>query len=120
MRSNHEIPLLIILILPIILLSACGQSNQKNLNNQDYKIEEILGAWGDDASTGNADFDIYHDSIYYPDPNLWYKYSLNHDTILLFRENNVIEKVLIKNITKDSMTLEYLDYQIIGTYRRRN
>jgi hypothetical protein len=84
-----------------------------------YKTEDILGAWGDEVSTGNADFGVYKDSIYYPDPNIWYKYSLSNDTIILYRENGVIEKVLIKSVTNDSMILEYLDYQIYGSYRRR-
>jgi hypothetical protein len=122
MKTKNAIHNLIFLTYLLIIISSCRNSNENNplvKSHQIYKVEDILGAWGDDYSTGNADFGVYHDSIYYPDPNLWYKYTLKKDTIFLFRENNIVEKILIKSITKDSMTLEYLNYNVNGSYRRR-
>jgi len=79
---------------------------------------KILGAWGDDE-IGNAQFDFYSDSIYYPDPNLWYKYNLNADTLIITKEDSYKEKIVINKISSDSMTLNYLDYGVTETFRKR-
>jgi hypothetical protein len=79
---------------------------------------KILGAWGDDE-IGNAQFAFYSDSMYYPDPNLWYKYDLKADTLIITKEDNYKEKIIINKISSVSMTLYYLDYGISETYRKR-
>ena len=80
---------------------------------------KIIDAWGNDE-LGNAYFAFYKDSIYYPDPNLWYKYDIAGDTIRIFKEENYIEKLLIKQLDQDSLIVEYLDYEVIESYERRN
>ena len=67
----------------------------------------LKGAWGTDTNL-NASFGIYSDSIYYPDPDLWYKYSINGDTIILYDGNNIENKMLVVSLTKDTLILKYL------------
>ena len=78
----------------------------------------IIDAWGNDA-IGNAFFAFYEDSVYYPDPNLWYRYDIVGDTIRIFQEQNYIEKLLIKKLDKDSLVIEYLDLDLVKSYERR-
>jgi hypothetical protein len=85
------------------------------VNNAKIKI---IGAWGDDDN-GNAIFAFYEDSVYYPDPNNWYKYDLNQDTLIFTEEDGIKEKVIIERINCDSMTLKYVDYGATETYRKR-
>lgn len=82
------------------------------------KLEKLIGVWGEDE-IGNAQFAFYVDSIYYPDPNLWCKYKVVNDTILIQRDNNWIEKVLILSVNEDSLKLNYLDYDDIEIYEKR-
>lgn len=78
----------------------------------------IIDAWGNDE-LGNAYFAFYKDSIYYPDPNHWYRYDIVGDTIRIFKEENNIERLLIKQLDQDSLIVEYLDYEVIESYVRR-
>jgi hypothetical protein len=80
-----------------------------------YKIK---GTWGDNEME-NAKFVFYADSVYYPDPNLWYSYKINSDTIYIFKEDNSVEKILIIDLNIDSLKVKYLDYNMIESYRRR-
>ena len=120
----------------IILMISCGQSTTKDSTSElDYdkshetdnlnttsvmnKIEiNIKGAWGNDKN-GNAYFGIYDDSIYYPDPDLWYKYELISDTIIIYKEENMIEKIIILKLTNDSLVLFYPDYEFADTLLRK-
>ena len=79
----------------------------------------IQDAWGNDA-IGNAFFAFYEDSVYYPDPNLWYQYDILGDTIRIFHDDNYIEKLLIKKLDKDSLVVEYLQLEMERSYHRRN
>lgn len=87
-------------------------------NNIEFVKDAIQGAWGEDE-LGNAIFAFYPDSMYYPDANLWYKYEIAADTILIKKEDNYTEKVLIKDINDKTMKLKYLDYDINETYKKR-
>jgi len=80
--------------------------------------DKLLGAWGNDE-LGNAVFAFYPDSMYYPDANLWYKYSIISDTIRIEKENKNIEKVQVVEINDETVKLNYLDYEIIETYNKR-
>ena len=90
------------------------------LINKKLKESEITikGAWGNDEN-GNAYFGIYDDSIYYPDPDLWYKYELISDTIVIYKEENTIEKIQILKLSSDSLVLFYPDYEITVTLLKR-
>lgn len=91
--------------------------------NRTYQPEKesksaIIGAWGED-DIGNAEFAFYNDSLYYPDPDTWYKYKIANDTIFIKRDSDWTEKVLIMRLTEDSLALKYLDYDKIRVYAKR-
>jgi len=103
----------------LFIVVSCGQTTKtKKEETRKINKSEIIDAWGNDDN-GNAIFAIYDDSIYYPDPNNWYKYELHNDTILIFQEDDYIEKLIVKNVDSDSMTLENLNYEMTFTYERR-
>ncbi len=90
--------------------------NYKELEKDSYS--SIIGAWGED-DIGNAEFAFYKDSLYYPDPNIWCRYKIVNDTILLQGNDGWIEKILILKVTKDSLRLNFLNYDEIDSYARR-
>ena len=90
----------------------------KELSVQNQVKSKLLGSWGND-DLGNAIFAFYTDSIYYPDANLRYKYSINSDTILIEKEDKYIEKIRLLDINDEALKLEYIDYEIIETYDKR-
>lgn len=79
---------------------------------------KILGAWGNDE-LDNALFAFYPDSIYYPDENLLYKYSMSSDTIMIQLENKLIEKIQILEITDKSLKLNYIHYNKVQIVNKR-
>ena len=103
----------------LFIVVSCGQTT-KTKKEETIKINksEIIDAWGNDENE-NAAFAIYDDSIYYPDPNSWYRYELHDDTILIFQEDNYIVKMVVKRVDSDSLTLENLNYGMIHSYERR-
>lgn len=80
-------------------------------------IENLIGAYGGDEEAENAYFGIYTDSVYYPDSDNWVELKLNHDTIFLTDNEDYVEKLLIRKLTKDSLILYNLNY---GTEYRLN
>ena len=94
-----------IIIVLIILLSACNQDHTKiavkenalnadtvmkakdtienEVENKPKSDSNILGFWTD-GSTENASFEISRDSIFYVDAFSSYKYSLSGDTIKIY------------------------------------
>jgi len=78
----------------------------------------LIGAWGNDEN-GNAFFGIYTDSIYYPDPNMWCRYELREDTIIITDEYENEERLLILKLTQDSLVVNYIDYDITSSLNRR-
>jgi formylglycine-generating enzyme required for sulfatase activity len=80
--------------------------------------KKIIGSWGTNDNE-NARFAFFEDSVYYPDTNLWYEYDLIGDTLLITKENNYKIKALISKISSDSMTLNYLDYGVVKTFKKR-
>ncbi|MFB6342774.1 hypothetical protein ACE1ET_13680 [Saccharicrinis sp. FJH62] len=81
--------------------------------------ENLFGAYGGDEETENAYFGIYEDSIYYPDPDIWAKYELKGDTIVIINSDNSIEKLLILKLTTDSLIVNYLNYNIENHLNKR-
>ena len=113
----------------LILLGSCSNpkkgAKKENILEEKPKIENsskddnsIIGLWGNDE-VGNAMFAFYPDSIYYPDPNLTYKYDLIEDTIVIYKEDNYVEKIKIIGITKDSLYLHFIDYEVDGSFEKR-
>jgi hypothetical protein len=78
----------------------------------------LQGAWGIDTNL-NAIFGIYADSIYYPDPNSWFNYSINADTLIIYSGNKIEDKVLVTKITTDSLVLNYLRVNEVVRYSKR-
>ena len=123
-----------IIVLTAVLLNSCFIKSEQTSTNHIEKISVIerdlksveiedknnslLGAWGNDE-LGNAVFAFYSDSIYYPDPNLTYKYDLNQDTLTIYKEDNNLERIKILKMTMDSLILNYLDYEIEVLYKKR-
>jgi len=110
------------LIIPFLILSSCNNSINESNAKKHITIEnssDVLdGIWGSNEKS-NADFGIYGDSIYYVDPNLWYKISYSQDTLKIFQEDKFIEKILVQRVDKDSLILKYLDMDIIMRYKKR-
>ena len=81
-----------------------------------YDIDKnlIQAAWGH-GENENAMFGIFSDSLYYPDPNLWCKYEISGDTLIIIDEANFREKNLILKLTNDTLILNYLQFEIIDT-----
>jgi hypothetical protein len=113
--------ILFVLLVAIPSLYSClVKNNSISKNSLSTQIENNLlkGAWGNNIS-GNADFAFYCDSIYYPDPNISYKYTIVKDTITIFVEDNKVLKILILKNTIDSLILNYQDPNIIMRYGKR-
>ena len=83
-----------------------------SLSIKDQAKSKIQGAWGNDE-LGNALFAFYPDSIYYPDDNLRYKYSIKNDTIMIQLEDNLVEKIKIIEISDGTLKLNYIEYDKI-------
>jgi hypothetical protein len=81
-------------------------SNVKIAVSVDSVINSLEGAWGVDSNRV-ANFAIYGDSIYYPDPNLKYKFSLIKDTLIINTGNGERQKIVISYLTNDSLILYY-------------
>jgi len=110
---------ILLIITTLFIVVSCDQSTKtKKEKIKKINKEDIIDAWGNDENE-NAVFAIYDDSIYYPDPNNWYRYELHDDTILIFEEDNYIMKMVVKRVDSDSLTLENLNYGITHTYERR-
>jgi hypothetical protein len=118
-----------IILINLSLLVFCNGCSSFNENKTNSDVEKILiltksnisllqGAWGIDPNL-NANFGIYTDSIYYPDPDLWYKYSINADTLIIYSEINIEDKILVTKISKDSLVLKYLQVNEVVRYSRR-
>lgn len=90
----------------------------KNIFIKEQGKNKILGSWGNDE-LGNALFAFYPDSIYYPNENLRYKYSMKSDTIIIKLEDKLIEKVQILEITDKSLKLNYLNYDKVQIVNKR-
>ena len=100
---------------------SCQNSNDKSYKETRLTSQRdviLEGTWGSD-NNGNAQFAFYGDSIYYPDPNTMYKFTVKKDTLLIFREEKWIEKVLILSYTSDSLILKYLLGNEIISYEKR-
>ena len=117
-QKKHLIHLLIL----IFIGYSCAQKEkpEKKIKSQEINADDLLGAWGGDSITENAYFAFFKDSIYYPDPNLTYKYIVKHDTLIIFTEENTQEKIIIRKISKDSLSLDYLDINQLETYKKRH
>jgi hypothetical protein len=110
---------IILMIFVAFIVLSCSQSTKtKKEEKNKVNKEDIIDAWGNDENE-NAIFAFYDDSIYYPDPNNWYRYEMHNDTILIFQEDNYILRLVVKSIDSDSMTLENLNYGVTHTYERR-
>jgi len=113
----------------LVLLALCNSCNTLNENGiksgpgtnlilTKSNISLLQGAWGTDTNL-NATFGIYSDSIYYPDPNLWYKYSISADTLITYSGKNIEDKMLVTKITNDSLILKYLRVNEVMRYSKR-
>ncbi len=127
-----------LLIFTMISYGLCTTKDSKNIrpNEKTYRVDSInintnqkekefkkteiniKGIWGHDENE-NAYFGIYDDSIYYPDPDLWYKYELNFDTLIIHKEDNNVEKIKIMQQTNDSLILYYTDFELTDTLLKR-
>jgi len=116
-----------ILVPLIALFIGCNTSNENNIKSnsgQNFIITKdnisfLQGAWGIDTNF-NASFGIYSDSIYYPDPNLWYRFSIKGDTLITYSGKTIEDKMIVLNISKDSLTLKYLQVnEVIKYYKRK-
>ncbi|MFB6340202.1 hypothetical protein ACE1ET_00690 [Saccharicrinis sp. FJH62] len=85
-----------------IIFLAFDQNNETRLNTSK---ENLFGAFGGDEETENAYFGIFEDSIYYPDPDIWNKYELSGDTIIITTNENYVDKLLILKLTTDSLVV---------------
>lgn len=79
----------------------------------------LIGSYGGNEETENAYFGIFKDSIYYPDSDIWAKYELKGDTIILTESDNSIEKLLILKFTTDSLVMNNLQFDLILHLNRR-
>ena len=110
----------------LALFNCCSSSNENKINSDSEKIliltkdniPLLQGAWGVDTNL-TANFGIFPDSIYYPDPNLWYKYSINADTLIIYSNDISEDKILVTKLTKDSLVLKYLLINEVVSYSRR-
>ncbi len=120
----------LILLFALILLLQISCNNPKpetyNKSNKEVtnKIEDstnilIQGSWGSDEND-NANFGIYKDSIYYPDPDTWLKISILNDTLFIHEDESNVEKALIMKLDEDSLLLNYLTINVVVGYARRN
>ena len=106
---------LIVSFLTIMILSSFCQKKEEKLK---ITKENLIGVYGNDE-TENAYFGIYEDSIYYPDPDIWAKYELKGDTIVITDYNNSIEKLLILKLTTDSLVVNILSFDLENHLNRR-
>jgi hypothetical protein len=116
-----------IVLFPLLILCYCCNSSfekkikstsENNLILTKSNISLLQGAWGLDTNL-NASFGIYRDSIYYPDPNLWYKYSISADTLIIYSDQNIEDEILVIKITTDSLILKYLRENEVMRYSKR-
>ena len=110
-----ENPVTIILI--VIMLCSFNQKKEEVLK---VTKTNLIGAYGGDEETENAYFGIFEDSVYYPDSDIWAKYELKGDTIILTEDDDSIEKLLILKFTTDSLIMNNLQLDIILHLNRRN
>lgn len=120
----------ILLLIPILgLFTGCtvftnsnDKSEQKAENEQleafEPKMPSHIDAWGEDE-LGNVQFVFDEDSIFYPDSFVKYKYEKVKDTLKIHTGSH-LDYWVIKGISKDSLTIEYLDYEMVISYARRN
>ena len=99
-----------------VILSSFNQLKEERLK---ITVENLVGAYGGDEKTENAYFGIYEDSIYYPDSDIWAKYKLKDNTIVITKNNNSVEKLLILKLTTDSLVVNNLNYDIENHLNRR-
>jgi len=93
-------------------------SRVKAKEEDDKDRDLLLGAYGIDE-LGNAYFAIDKDSIYYPDSDSRYKYVLNGDTIQIIQEEGRIENIVIRELTREHLIIDYPSYEMIDTLVRR-
>lgn len=105
------------IIIPAIILCSFNQKKEETLK---VTKTNLIGAYGGDEVTENAYFGIFKDSIYYPDSDIWAKYELKGDTIILTESDNSVEKLLILKFTTDSLVMNNLQFDIILHLNRRN
>jgi hypothetical protein len=111
-----------VLIVLFLILSSCNNSINKSNAKKHITIgntsNALDGVWSSNEKS-NADFGIYGDSIFYVDPNLWYKISYIQDTLKIYKEDKYIERILVQRVDKDSLILKYIDIDIILRYKKR-
>lgn len=90
-----------------------------NLRVTNQVKSKILGAWGNNQ-LGNAIIAFYSDSIYFSDSNLTYKYTISSDTIIVFLNDTIIERIQILEISDDWLKLNYLKLGITEKVSKRN
>jgi hypothetical protein len=56
--------------------------------------------------------------FYYVDTMMTYKYSINFDTLVIYQDNNHLDKSVILKLDDDSLTLESIIYQEINKLQR--
>jgi hypothetical protein len=110
------IKFIIVSFFTIVILSSFIQQKEEKLK---ITIENLVGAYGGDEETENAYWGIYEDSIYYPDSDIWAKYRLKGDTIVITNNDNSVEKLLILKLTTDSLIVNNLNYDIENHLNRR-
>lgn len=112
----RELTSLVILLLTIVIFASFDQKKEERVK---ITKQNLMGAYGGDEETENAYFGIYKDSIYYPDSNIWVKYQLKGDTIVITNYDDSIEKLLILKLTTDSLVVNNLNYDMENHLNRR-
>lgn len=110
---------MIVLLFVGLITFACVNKNTHNeankvgtpSNEQVVGSVNLEGAWGT-SKEENARFGFYGDSVYYPDPDLWCTFQIKNDTIIIFLEDIVHEKFIVRSISRDSLIIFYPEYEM--------
>jgi hypothetical protein len=114
--KHRIIKSLVFTFITILILLSFYQHKEKKLK---ITKQNLYGSYGGNEKTENAYLGIYEDSIYYPDSDIWAKYKLKGDTIVVSNSDNSVEKLLILKLTTDSLVVKILNYDIENHLNRR-